>query len=105
SHPVFKAICPICKESFLRVSLRPLRLCVYLCDLLRLLEGPIVPSVGRAMTVRREKAAAKLPDPWPDLLAVCLRNFQPADFLPWKKCKPSLRMHRRERFQFHLYLE
>src|ERR1035437_6270478 len=59
---------------------------------------PLVPPVGVAMAVRREKAAAKLPEPRPDLLAVGLRNFQTGNLFAREKFKASFRMNRRQGF-------
>ena len=58
-----------------------------------------------AMAMRREKAPAMLPEPRPDLLPIRLRNLQPGNHFAREKFKPALRMRRRQRFQFHLYLE
>src|SRR5665213_2573969 len=68
-------------------------------------QSPLVPPVRLAMAVRREKAAAKLPEPRPDLFAVSLRDFQRRDFIARKKTKAPFSVRRREGFQFHPDLE
>src|ERR1019366_1762464 len=60
-------------------------------------ERPLVAPIRVAMAVRRKKAAAKLPEPRPDLLAVGLRNFQIKNLFTREEFKTAFRVNRRER--------
>ena len=57
------------------------------------------------MAVRREKAAAELPEPRPDLFTVGLRNFQAGQRRAREKSEYSLGMGRRQRFQLRLHFK
>ena len=64
--------------------------------LFRLFQRPVIPPVRMAMAVRSEEAAAELPEPRPDLLAVGLRNLQAGDFFAREKFKPPFRVNWRQ---------
>ncbi len=57
------------------------------------------------MTMRRKKAAAIFPKPWPDRFAIGLRQLQIFQFRAFKKIKTSFPMHRWQRFKPWLHFE
>ena len=57
------------------------------------------------MAVSREKTAAELPEPRPDLLAVRLRDLQRINFFPPEKLESSLLVWRRQRGEFLFHRE
>src|SRR5437867_13218339 len=68
-------------------------------------DGPGVASIGRAMAVRGEKAAAMFPEQRPELLAIGLRNRKRIEFGPGEKREAPLAMRRRQRLEVRLDLE
>jgi hypothetical protein len=57
------------------------------------------------MTMRGEEAAAMLPEPRPDVFAVCLRQLQTVQRLAREELKPAFLVNGRERLQLRLHLE
>ena len=57
------------------------------------------------MAMRREKTAAELPEPRPDLFPVGLRNFQTRQRRAGEKLEGSLGMRWRQRLQFHSHFK
>ena len=70
-----------------------------------LLQRPLVFSVRMAMAMRGKKSASILPEPWPDLLCVCLGQVQSRQGRASKERKPALTMCRRQRAQSLFHLE
>jgi len=68
-------------------------------------QRPVVAAVGVTVAMRGEKAAAKLPEPGPEALAVGLGNFEAGNSFAREEGKAALGVRRGEGFQFYADFE